>query len=196
MKKITLTLALLAGLPLALAAQVTKEDIKKLTTAGISDDVILSYVKANGGVARLSADDIIELKQAGASEKVLSVVLGQAPAAAPAYPQQQQQAPATQTYERAYSAPSTTYVYDSNAYYTPSVSYSAYIGGYYPYYYPYSYGYGSCYPRYYGYGGYGGYCAPRYSSGYYAPRYSTGYCAPSYASSRGYAGVSSYRAHR
>ena len=54
MKAIVLALAFLAGLPLAASAQVTKEDIKKLTAAGISDEVILSYVKANGGVGRLS----------------------------------------------------------------------------------------------------------------------------------------------
>ena len=75
MKTIAMTLALLAGLPLAASAQVTKEDIKKLTSAGISDDVILSYVKANGGVAKLSAEDLVELKQAGASEKLLTTVL-------------------------------------------------------------------------------------------------------------------------
>src|SRR5262245_19939343 len=74
MKTLAMTLTFLA-LPLALAAQVTKEDIKKLTAAGISDEVILSYVKANGPVAKLSAEDVIELKQAGASEKLLSVIL-------------------------------------------------------------------------------------------------------------------------
>ena len=83
MKTLAMTLAFLAGLPLALSAQVSKEDIKKLASAGISDEVILSYVKANGPVARLSAEDLIELKQAGASEKLLSVILG-APAPAPA----------------------------------------------------------------------------------------------------------------
>ena len=49
MKKIALAISFLAALPLALAAQVSKEDLRKLAAAGISDDVILSYVKANGG---------------------------------------------------------------------------------------------------------------------------------------------------
>ena len=185
MKKYAMALTFLAALPLALAAQVTKEDLKKLAAAGISDDVIVSYIKANGGVARLSADDVIELKQAGATEKVLSVALGTTPASS---------APAAEsrnyTAERTYDTPSTTYVYNTTpaSYYTtPAVSYS--IGFGYPYYYPYYYS--SCYPRYYGYGhtGYygGGYCSPHYGYGYGGGHYNT------YATSRGYAGVSGYR---
>jgi len=173
MKKIALAFTFLAALPLAVAAQVSKEDLKKLAAAGISDDVILSYVRANGGVARLSAEDVIELKQAGASEKLLSSVLGAAPApSAQAAPQR-----STVTTDQ-YMPPSSTYVYDSSPYYyTPSVSYAvgigAYFGGYYPYYY-------GCYPRYYGYG----YCYPHsyYGYGHYATPYS-----------RGSAGVSGYR---
>src|SRR5258707_14757989 len=83
MKKFAMALAILAALPLAAVAQVSKEDLKKLSAAGISDEVILSYVRSNGGVAKLSADDVIELKQAGASEKLLSTVLAGVPASAP-----------------------------------------------------------------------------------------------------------------
>jgi hypothetical protein len=177
MRKIALAFTFLAALPLAVAAQVSKEDLKKLAAAGISDDVILSYVKANGGVARLSAEDVIELKQSGASEKLLASILGSAPAPSAAAPEQR----STYTAD-SYAPPATTsYVYDSSPYYYPSVSYAvgigAYFGGYYPYYY-------SCYPRYYGYS----YCSPHYYGGY-------GYCSPHYATpySRGYAGVSGYR---
>jgi len=180
MKKLTWTLALLAALPLALSAQVSKEDLRKLAAAGISDEVILSYVKANGPVAKLSAEDVIELKQAGASEKVLAVALGNAPAPAPAYtPSYDQQVP-----RQTYTAPSTT-VESAPYYYSPSVSYASYVDA--PYYYPsYYYGYGGyygsyCYPRYYG----GGYCYPRYYGGYYNS------CYPGYG--RGYIGVSGYR---
>jgi hypothetical protein len=180
MRKIALAFAFLAALPLAVAAQVSKEDLKKLAAAGISDDVILSYVKANGGVTRLSAEDVIELKQAGASEKLLSSILGAPQASPSAAP-----APERSTYTTdSYQPPSSTYVYDSSPYYsTPAVSYAigvgAYFGGYYPYYY-------SCYPRYYGYN----YCYPHYYGSY-------GYCSPHYATpySRGYAGVSGYRGH-
>jgi hypothetical protein len=180
MKKISLTLALLVGLPLALSAQVTKEDIKKLATAGISDEVILSYVKANGGVARLSADDVVELKQAGASEKLLTAVLSNAPAG-PAAP-----APAAapaQEY-RTYSAPSTTtYAYGSTPYYyTPSYDY---YSSYTPtYYYP-SYSYSSYYPRSYYYSS----CYPRY----YSPGISFGFSLGRSYSSRGSTGVHGYR---
>ena len=112
MKTTLATFAFLAALPLAAAAQATKDDIKKLAAAGVSDDVILTYVRANGPLPKLSADDIIELKQAGAGEKVLNALAGQttalAPAAAPA--------PArTEVVERVVERP--TYVYT-----TPSVS--------------------------------------------------------------------------
>jgi hypothetical protein len=182
MKKIAMTLALLAGLPLALSAQVSKEDLRKLAAAGISDEVILSYVRANGPVAKLSAEDVIDLKQAGASEKVLSAVLGNAPAPAPAYtPSEQPRAQAQTVYS---SAPSTTVVYDSAPYYyTPSVSYAAYST---PVYYP-TYYYGGYYPRYYS----TGYCSPRYYGGYY-PRTSFG-VSVGFGSSRGHIGVSGYR---
>src|SRR6187399_484885 len=149
MKKLTWTLALMAALPLALSAQVSKEDLRKLAAAGISDEVILSYVKANGPVAKLSAEDVIELKQAGASEKVLAVALGNAPAPAPAY------TPSYEQPRQTYTAPSTTVVEAAPYYYSPSVSYASYVEA--PYYYP-SYYYG---------GYYGSYCYPRY--------YSTGY---------------------
>ena len=157
MKRFAIALTLLAALPLAVAAQVTKEDIKKLAAAGISDEVILSYVRANGPVVKLSAEDVIELKQAGASEKVLGAMLGSA--AAPEY------RPEPRTIEKQiYAAPTTTYVYDSS-----------------PYYYPYSsnYYYSSYYPRYYS----SSYCAPRYSYASYYPSLSLGF----YGGSRYYA---------
>jgi hypothetical protein len=176
MKTLALTLAFLAGLPLALAAQVSKEDLKKLCAAGISDEVILSYVKANGPVAKLSAEDVIELKQAGASEKLLSTVLN-APAPAPA---------AERVVEKnvVLTRPATTsYVYDTPYYYTPS-AYSYY--DYYPttYYYPtYSY-----YPRYYG-----SYYYPRSYSSYCYPSFSVGFSSGRWCGTRGSFGVSSYR---
>ncbi len=169
MKKLAWTLTLLAALPYALSAQVSKEDLKKLAAAGISDDVILSYVRANGPVVKLSAQDVIELKQAGASEKVLSVALGNAPAPAPAYQPSYDQPLPKQTYTQ----PSTAYGVDSSPYYyQPSVSYAAYVDA--PYYYP-SYGY---------YGGYYGY--PRYYGASCYPRY----YGVGYTSGRGYIGVS------
>jgi hypothetical protein len=170
MKNLALALAFLAGLPLAAAAQVSKEDIKKLAGAGISDDVILSYVKANGPVAKLSAEDVVELKQAGASEKVLTAILaGPAPAPAPTTRVAVDTTPYyyTPTY---YSYPST---YVSSCYPT--------YGGYYP-------NYTSYYAprRYYT----SGYCAPR---SYYYPSVSVGWSSGRYYAPRGSFGVSAYR---
>ena len=196
MKTLSIALTFLVALPLAAAAEVTKEDLKKLAAAGISDDVILSYIKSNGGVAKLSAEDIIELKQAGASEKVLSVALGNAPA--PAATRDYSPPAGSDTPRVTYVAPSTTtYVYDSpyySPYYGSSTYASFYVGGYYPYYYP-RYYYNNCSPYvspYRSYGSYAGYCAPRtYSTGYCAPKYYSGGYSAGY--SRGYAGVSGYR---
>jgi hypothetical protein len=185
MKTLSLTFAFLAGLPLAAAAQVSKEDIKKLTAAGISDDVILSYVKANGPVAKLSAEDVIELKQAGASEKVLNVILSGPPAA-------QAPAPATTAVVRTtpyYYQPSTV-VYDNPDYYYPATySYGAYASTYYPrstYWPSYSYSY---YPRYYSSWN----CYPRSYYSYPRSYYSVGWSSRGSCSPRGSFGVSYYR---
>jgi len=159
MKKFALAVAILAAAPLAATADVTKEDIKKLVAAGISDDVIMSYIRTNGPVAKLSADDVVELKQAGASEKVLAAAMG-APAAAPA--------PRAETVERVVErpvyVPQTSYVYSTPSYAYPSYSY---VSGYDPYYYrPYYYGSYSCAPRYAYYSPSVGFSYSRYGSRY------------------------------
>jgi len=174
MNAIILALALLA------AGQVSKEDIKKLTAAGISDEVILSYVKANGGVAKLSAEDVVELKQAGASEKLLTSILSNSsPAEQRAVPQPAPSAP----------APTPTNGDSMPYYYTPATVYSDYYypsSYYYPYYsfYPRSYYYSSCYPRSYYYSS----CYPRY----YSSGLSVGVYGGHYYG-RGAVGVSVYR---
>jgi hypothetical protein len=174
MKTLAMTLALLAGLPLALAAQVSKEDIKKLCSAGISDEVILGYVKANGPVAKLSAEDVIELKQAGASEKLLSVILG-APAGAPA--------PERGGEKQVVTRPATNTVVVDSPYYTTPTSYYYDSYPYYSYYYPYYY------PSYY----YSPYYYPRYYS-YYYPSFGVGFSTGRWCTTRGFShGVSTYR---
>ncbi|MFN3485431.1 MAG: hypothetical protein ACK44W_08125 [Planctomycetota bacterium] len=107
-KKVLLSLAFLAGFPLAVAADVGKEEIKKLVAAGVSDDVILAYIRAHGPVARLSADDVVELKQAGASERVLGALVN--PAAAPT-PVPAPERTVERVVERPVYVPQTTYVY-------------------------------------------------------------------------------------
>jgi hypothetical protein len=82
MKKMMMRLLFLAAGPLILAAEVSKEDLKKLVAAGISDNVIVSFVQANGPVTKLTPEDVIELKTAGMREALLAIVLSTpAPAA-------------------------------------------------------------------------------------------------------------------
>ncbi|HTF57940.1 MAG TPA: hypothetical protein VK661_11975, partial [Planctomycetota bacterium] len=73
-----LTLVLLAVAPAFAAAQASKEDLKKLAKAGLSDDVIVAFLKANGGAVKLSSDDLVDLKSAGLSDKVLAAMLAPA----------------------------------------------------------------------------------------------------------------------
>ena len=155
MKKFVLALAALAAFPLAAAADVTKEDIRKLVGAGVSDEVIVTFIRSNGPVQKMSSDDLIELKQSGASERVLGALI-ETPKPAPARPQTTvREVPET-----------TTYVYTSPAY-TPSY-YGAYYYGYPPYAgYSYSYPYPrySYAPSYYHRPYYGGYVGLGYRSG-------------------------------
>lgn len=67
----TLIALLLMALPAM--ADVTKNDVKKLLDAKVSDSVIVEYVKANAPV-RMTADDLASLKNAGASDNVLTVL--------------------------------------------------------------------------------------------------------------------------
>lgn len=112
MKKFLIAAAVLAAFPLAAAADITKEDIKKLIGAGISDEVIVTFIRSHGPVSKLSPDDLIELKQAGASEKVLGAVAGGA------------SAPAQKVVvQRNVAVPQTTVVYDTPTYtYLPSAA--------------------------------------------------------------------------
>ncbi len=85
MKDLLGTIAAVFLLSAASFAEVTKDDLKKLAAAQISDGVVLAYVRAHGPMPKLSAQDLIELKNAGVSEKVLEqLVIGdQKPAPAP-----------------------------------------------------------------------------------------------------------------
>ena len=69
---IALLLTLCSAIPAM--ADVTKEDVRKLVSAGISDNVIVQYVRTNGPV-RMTVDDLAELKKLGASDTVLSALV-------------------------------------------------------------------------------------------------------------------------
>lgn len=141
MKSVAFALAALVALPLTVGAEVSREDIKKLVAAKISDDVILSFIRRNGPALPLSADDLVDLKQAGASERVLAAMMTPAAPAA---------APRTEIADRTVYAIGNGYAYDFCT----------------PYYYPYSYSYYSpyYYPRSYYTPYYSVYYGPRYTS--------------------------------
>lgn len=52
--------------------QLSTDDVKKMTKAGLSDDVIISQIDATKSVFYLSSADIIDLKKAGVSQKVIN----------------------------------------------------------------------------------------------------------------------------
>ena len=168
MKKLSISLALLAGLPLAAAADVTKEDIKKLSQAGISDDVIIAFIRANGPVKTLSSDDVVELKAAGASDKVLGAILNPQP------PKVEQAPPRREEPSVVIPQQNETRVVEKTVYVNSYPTYPRYVyyddcDSYYP---RYTY-YSSCSPSYYSY-------YPRSCATYYRPSrrsgWSVGWC--------------------
>ncbi len=140
MSRITAVLAILGALAAPAAADVSKEDIKKLAAAGVSDDVILTYVRTHGPAPRLSADDLVELKNAGVSDRVLAVL---ACGTGPAQPDPAQVAVSA---ERTVYVPATTVVYEPPTVYYWGARY------HYPYVYDYyawpTWYYSRCYHRY------------------------------------------------
>jgi hypothetical protein len=152
-------LILAAGASRASADDVTKEDLLKLARAGVSDPVILSFLKSRPVRLELTADDVVELKAAGLSDEVLATALersavGRRPATRTPIPAPTREVPPV-TY-----VPSTPYTYDpeyaivsySHSHYADPYAYSSYNP--YNYYYVggYSYGshsYGHSYGHYY-----------------------------------------------
>ena len=60
------------GQPLGLA------DVKELARAGVSDEVIISQIRNSHSVYQLSTAEIIDLKDAGVSEKVIDFMINTA----------------------------------------------------------------------------------------------------------------------
>lgn len=69
------TICSAAQIPRALPIPMTKSDIIELSKAGVSDDVIISQIRATQSTFILSNEEIIELKQAGVSEKVIDYMV-------------------------------------------------------------------------------------------------------------------------
>jgi len=150
MKRFLLALGTVCALGATAFADIGKEELKKLARAGISDDVILSYVRSKGPVTKLSADDIIELKAAGLSDGLLSTLVS---LAEPAPSKPAEPAP-----------PSSTAAATAKLLSAPSVVFD---GRYY-------------YPRSYFTSEYSAYCSPALGIGvaYYYPAWVSSRCAP------------------
>jgi hypothetical protein len=87
MRKLILVVIFLVLCPLLAAQQaLNNEAIIKLVKAGLSEDLIVTTINAAAGSYDISADGIIALKTAGASDKVVAAVVAKASAPAPAAP--------------------------------------------------------------------------------------------------------------
>jgi|WetSurMetagenome_2_1015567.scaffolds.fasta_scaffold170338_1 hypothetical protein len=76
MQRNLLALAFLAVCPILVAQQSLNNDsVVKLIKAGLSDDLIVSTVNASPGTYDTSADGVIALKKAGASDKVVEAIM-------------------------------------------------------------------------------------------------------------------------
>ena len=174
--------SLLASL-LVLAAffNVTKEDVRRLLDAGVSNRTLVEYIKRNAPAAPLSVEDIAELKHHGASDEVLQAMLQASrtsDAVTPSHPPEDSYPSSSYSYAPSYSTYSTPYY---GPYYPSSFYYS----------YPYSYSYSRYYPRYYY-----PYHSYSYSSYYrYSHPYRYPYIYPRYTRPVPYS-VSPYRGQR
>jgi S1-C subfamily serine protease len=75
MQRSLLALVFLAVCPILVAQQSLNNDsVIKLIKAGLSDDLIVSTVNASPGTYDTSADGVIALKKAGASDKVIEAI--------------------------------------------------------------------------------------------------------------------------
>lgn len=78
----TALLAFLSFL-LPVSPDLTKEEIQRLVQAGVSDDVIVAYIRQYGPVGPLTAQDLIDLRHENVSEKVLTAMVASSTAPSP-----------------------------------------------------------------------------------------------------------------
>jgi hypothetical protein len=125
MGHIVRTLALLSCLATAAFADVGKEELKKLVHAGLSDDLIVNYVRYKAPLTRLSADDVIELKKSGLGDELLVKLLPYQEPAAETSPTPR---PASTAAAMAKLLADPDIVYDGRAFYPRSYFSSGYSG--------------------------------------------------------------------
>lgn len=76
MRKILFAFILIVFAPLLISQQSMNNDsVAKLCKAGLSDDLIVSTINASPGAYNTSAEGLIALKTAGASDKVVSAIV-------------------------------------------------------------------------------------------------------------------------
>ncbi len=113
--KAVLVGAILAISSVAVAHAMDVDDVIGMLRAGIGEDVVLKALDASGSTLDLTSDDLVDLKDAGASDSFLDELLNR-----------EQQAPS-------YPSSSNYYYYPFGTVYDPFDYYFAY----YPYYYAY-----------------------------------------------------------
>ena len=89
-------------------------DVKALSRAGIADDVIISQIKNSSTIFRLSAADIIDLRDAGVTDKVVNYMINTpttSPGSASTTTQVIQYAPPPRPAETVVIAPGPNYVW-------------------------------------------------------------------------------------
>ncbi len=85
MRKGVLALLFLATCSLLVAQQAMNNDsVIKLVKAGLSDDLIVTTINASPGTYDISADALIALKSAGASDKIIAAILARGTTTGPA----------------------------------------------------------------------------------------------------------------
>jgi len=124
MKTLLFGLTLLGISATTALGDVTKDDVKALLRIGTSEAEIRSYVEAHRPVLPLSADDLRDLRAAGASDDLLVFLI--TPPVPPAVPPVTSADPYGYPYDYGYS------YYPPDCYYTYPYYYPSYPYPYYP----------------------------------------------------------------
>jgi len=83
--RVVIGVALLAVFALAQTAM-TNESVVRMAGAGLSDDIILGSINGQPGQYKTSADDLIALKSAGVSDRVIAAMIAKSSGAVAAAP--------------------------------------------------------------------------------------------------------------
>jgi hypothetical protein len=78
----TIILSLGIGLACLAQASMSNAEVVKMVKAGLSDDIVMGTIKSQPGSYSTTADDLIALKKAGVSDKVIAAMMEKNTAAA------------------------------------------------------------------------------------------------------------------